>query len=428
MSTRHPRQPAGLNRREFLQRSAGGAIALSAFAPLLAACGGADDNGGGNGGNGGGGDDGRPELQLARPDNPVEWPLFDDNPPIESDLEPESGTLRIYNWNDYLWPRMLRRFEKEYGVTVELTTFSTADEATAKLTSGAVDFDVYFPTPDRLGRLVLGQILQPLNLDYIPNLQNVWPSLQNPFYDQGSRYTVPYTIYTTGIGYRADEIAEPPDAYGNPYDVYFDERNAGKMYLLDDSREAIAHMLLRAGVTDVNTEDPEAIEAAKQELNSLIDLVNVKLSTNDYTYIPEGRATIHQAWSGSLISAPYYLPQGTGPEVLGFWFPQDGRGVIGNDSMAIPKSAQNPVLAHHFLNFLLDEQNGYDNFVNYVGYQPPFTSIDPDRLVTDEVVPPNLESVVVRESDFDVAGFLLELSPEGANTWQNAWAEFKAGV
>jgi spermidine/putrescine transport system substrate-binding protein len=156
--------------------------------------------------------------------------------------------------------------------------------------------------------------------------------------------------------------------------------------------------------------------------------VNVKLSTNDYTYIPEGRATIHQAWSGSLISAPYYLPQGVGPEVLGFWFPQDGRGVIGNDSMAIPKSAQNPVLAHHFLNFLLDEQNGYDNFVNYVGYQPPFTSIDPDRLVTDEVVPPNLESVVVRETDFDVAGFLLELSPEGANTWQNAWAEFKAGV
>jgi len=426
MHGRHPRQSAGFSRRDFLQRSAVGALGLTSLGPLLAACGGENGNGNGNGGGNGG--SGEPELLLARPDSPVEWPLFDDNPPIESGLEPENGTLRIYNWNAYLWPRLLRQFEKEYGVKVELTTFTTADEATAKLISGAVDFDVYFPTPDRLGRLVLGKILQPLNLDYVPNLANVWPSLQDPFYDQGSRYTVPYTIYTTGIGYRADEIAEPPETFDNPYDVYFDERNRGKTFLLDDSREAIAHMLLRAGVNDVNSEDPAAIEAAKAELITLIDAVNVKLSTDDYTYIPEGRATVHQAWSGSLISAPYYLPEGLGPEVLGFWFPEDGRGSIGNDMIAIPKSAQNPVLAHHFVNYVLDEKHGYDNFVNFVGYQPPFTSIDPDRLVTEEIVPPNLESVVVRESDFDVAYFLAELSPAGANLWQNAWAEFKAGV
>jgi spermidine/putrescine transport system permease protein len=85
--------------------------------------------------------------------------------------------------------------------------------------------------------------------------------------------------------------------------------------------------------------------------------------------------------------------------VLGFWFPEGGRGVIGNDSIAIPRSAKNPVLAHHFLNFLLDEKHGYDNFVNFVGYQPPFTSIDPDRLVAEEIVPANLQTAVVRESD-----------------------------
>ena len=65
--------------------------------------------------------------------------------------------------------------------------------------------------------------------------------------------------------------------------------------------------------------------------------------------------------------------------------------MIGNDMIAIPKPAKNPVLAHHFLNYLLDEKHGYDNFVNFIGYQPPFTSLDPDRLVTDEVVPENLE-------------------------------------
>ena len=59
--------------------------------------------------------------------------------------------------------------------------------------------------------------------------------------------------------------------------------------------------------------------------------------------------------------------------------------------IAIPRNAKNPVLAHHFLNYLLDDKHGYDNFSNYVGYQPPLTKLDPDRLVTDGVVPANLE-------------------------------------
>lgn len=95
--------------------------------------------------------------------------------------------------------------------------------------------------------------------------------------------------------------------------------------------------------------------------------------------------------------------------------------------IAVPRSARNPVLAHHFLNYLLDEKHGYENFVNFVGYQPPFVTIDPDRLVTDEVIPKNLTSAIVRQSDFEKAYFLSELSPEGQTLWQNSWAEFKAG-
>ncbi len=141
-------------------------------------------------------------------------------------------------------------------------------------------------------------------------------------------------------------------------------------------------MLLKNGIEDINTEDIEQITLAKDELKSLYDL-NVKVSTDDYTNLPEGRAWVHQMWSGSAISAQWYLPEGTGADALGFWFPEDGAGTIGNDNIAIPRNAKNPVLAHHFLNYLLDNKHGYDNFSNYVGYQPPFTRLDPDRLVKD---------------------------------------------
>ena len=417
LATFHPRE-SRYGRREFLQRGAAGAFALSSMGTLLAACGGNTN-----------GQFKPPELQLARPDNPVKWPIFDDNPPIASGLEPESGTLKIYNWNGYLWPRIKKDFAKEYGVNVEETYFDTTDEAMAKLSSGAADYDIFFPFQERLARLVNGKLLQPLNHSYVPNLQKtIWPSFRDPFYDLGSQYTVPYTVYTTGIGYRTDKVTTTPWDLGNPYEIYWDERNKGKTYLLDDGREAPIHMLLKNGITDTNTEKPADLDLAKRELKSLIPAVNVKVSTDDYTNIPEGRAWVHQMWSGSAVSAQWYLPEGTGTDVLGYWFPPSGRGVIGSDMIAVLRSAKHPVLAHHFVNYLLDEKHGYDNFVNYVGYQPPFVSINPDRLIANGVIPKNLASAVVRESDFQKGSQPLELSPTGQALWQNAWADFKAGA
>jgi len=417
MATFHPRE-SRYARREFLKRGAAGAVALSSMGTLLAACGGGD-----------GGSGTALELNIPRPDNPVTHPLFDDNPMIASGLDPESGTLRIYNWNGYLWPRIKKDFAKEYGVKVEETFFDTMDEAITKMSTGAIDFDVFFPTVDRTSRLVVGKSLQPLNHDYLPNLsKTVWPALQDPWYDKGSQYTVPYVTWTTGIGYRTDKTDSRPENYSNPYEIYWDEANRGKVYVLDDSRDAIGHMLLKNGITNINTEDPEEIELAKNELKSLIGAVNIKYSTNDYTNLPDGRAWVHQMWSGSAVSAQYYMNEGAKPNVLRFWFPPDGGGTIGSDLMAIPKSAKHPVLAHHFLNYLLDEKHGYDNFANFVGYQPPFVKLDPDRLVADGVVPANLKTAIVRESDFDQGYFQTELTPTGQTLWQNAWSEFKAGA
>ncbi len=412
----HPRE-SRYGRREFLGRSAVGVVGLSSLSTLLAAC--------------GGGNNGQftpPALDLASPENPVTQPLFDDNPMIAAGLDPESGPLRIYNWNGYLDPKIKKGFGKEYGVDVQETYFSTTDEAVAKIASGAIEFDVFFPTEDRIGRLVLGKRLQPLNGSYLPNLANVWPSLQDPWYDKGSQYTVPYMTWTTGIGYRTDKVSKTPLDFSNPYEIYWDESNRGKTYLLDDSRDAPAHMLLKNGISNINTEDVADIKLAKDELKSLIDAANIKLSTDDYTNLPEGKAWVHQMWSGSAVSAQWYLPDGVGTDALGYWFPPNGHGTIGSDMMAVPRNAKNPVLAHHFLNYLLDVKNGYSNFSNYVGYMPPLTKLDPDRLVADGVVPANLKTAIVRESDFNRGYSLTELTPTGQTDWQNAWAEFKAGV
>ena len=95
-------------------------------------------------------------------------------------------------------------------------------------------------TVDVLGALIESKLIQPLNHSYIPNINQAWPDFQNPFYDRGWQYTVPYTIYTTGIAWRKDLVDENPYAMRNPWrEMFFQPKYRGKIAILDDYREGI---------------------------------------------------------------------------------------------------------------------------------------------------------------------------------------------
>ena len=123
----------------------------------------------------------------------------------------------IYNWEQYIWKRVLKDFGKKYDVEVKYETFYNMEQAIQKFQTGEVDVDVFFPTIDYIPKLVASKLIQPLNQDYIPNIKNLWPVMQDPYYDQGSQYTVPYTIYHTGMAWRTDIV--PMEVEDVPSDV-----------------------------------------------------------------------------------------------------------------------------------------------------------------------------------------------------------------
>jgi spermidine/putrescine transport system substrate-binding protein len=431
---RHPRdrRPA-LSRRDFLRRSIGAAALLPSASAILAACSkpGTTPAGGGGGGTGGTGGTatGSGERVLARPDNPVRLPLTRE--PIAADTPIESGTLRIYNWADYVYKKVVKAFEDEYGVSVEITTFNNMEEGIQKLVAGQVDADVFFPTTDYIARLVESDLLQPLNHDLIPNVPaNCWPSFSDPgpWYDLGWQYTVPYTIYTTGVGYRRDRVTDD-EAAAAGYELFFDTSFRGAVSYFDSYRDALGMMMLRNGDTDMNTGDPAVIDEAKEDVLQLINENGARLTINGaYAKLPEGEFTVAQAWSGDLVTGQFYLPKGVGQEVLGYWYPPDKKGLIGNDTIAIPTSSTKPRLAHEFLNFLTDEHWGFVNFSEWNGYQPPFNSIVPERLIDEGVVPATLPLAVLGEENFTL-GYSngTELPPEFDALWLSAWSEIQAG-
>jgi spermidine/putrescine transport system substrate-binding protein len=386
---------------------------------FLAACG--DDDGGSSGGEGA-------DALAGTPAKPVTLPIYDDNKPIADGLQPESGTLKVFNYPDYINEDVVKAFEDEYGVTVEVTTFDVDDEAVEKLRSGQVKTDLFLSaSTNNLPKLVAGKLVQPLNRSYLTNFGKILPSFQDPFYDKGSQYSVPYTVFGTGIMYRTDKV-DPALIEQQGWEIFWDPKYSGQMSILDDKREGIALALMHRGITDVNTTDPKLIEQAGNDLKQLTDVANIRVTIEGYKDVPEGTITIAQAWSGDPIAGvAAYLPEGTDASVVGWWYPQDRKGVVNNDTMLVLKAAERPVLAHKFIDFMLDPENAKQNF-SWNGYQPPIEGLGPEELVSEELVPETLKGAVLTASDIDNGYRLLFLTPPVESEYNKAWSSFTAGT
>ena len=136
---RHPKDRSGVTRRQLL-RGAAAAAAGTGVAGALVACqntttpiGFCEDTGTEAGGSGdgasAGGNGGTSSLVVAKPvgpgglplprnDNSVQWAITDDNPMLADGVAPEGGTLRIYNYADYIDPGLIKKFGEEFDCEV----------------------------------------------------------------------------------------------------------------------------------------------------------------------------------------------------------------------------------------------------------------------------------------------------------------------
>lgn len=405
----------GPSRRQFLQRAALLSVGTPALAAFLDACAKADQT------------SSAPNLKIASPSSPVTWDIAKDNEPIADGLAPESAaTLQLYSYADYVSPDVIKSFEDRYKTTVQVSTFNDTDEAITKIRAGSVDYDIFFPSYDQIGKLVNGSLLRPLNHSYIPNIKNVWPVFTNPFYDQQWRYTTPYTVYTTGIGWNNTAVPADIGALKNPYESLWDPAYKNKTAVIDDWHTAMSMVLLKQGITDVNTSSAENLKMVGEQLTALVEATSPKVTITMYTDVPTGQIGLSQMWSGDIINAQNYLPEGVKADVLRYWFPRDGKGLVDNDLMVLLRGGKNPVLSHLFVNHMLETESAKQNF-KQIGYQPPQVSMNPDSLVADGFVAENIKTAIVRPEYFDTGYRLLELDPANDAAWHNVWRAFKAG-
>lgn len=368
-----------LTRRQFVERGLALGLSLTALGTVLAACG--EEEGGG------------------------------ETPAAMDTTLPESIT--IFNWSDYMSPHCLRDFEKEYGVKVKEAFYDGNEALFAKLRAGATGYDVIFPTDMWVSVLRKADLIQPLNMDYIPNWKYVTdpvfqkPPFDNPDEQGGKKYSVPYMFGTTGYAATLAKVPEPKDSW----DQLWDEAYTGQISMLDTPRETLGVGLIKLGYSP-NTTSQEELDAAVDELIAQKPLVLRYDSTNTRRSIVQGLALTH-CWDGDVGLAVKSIPA----ENVKYVLPNEGY-IVWADGIAIPKATENVYAAHLFLNHMLDPKQA-GQAADYIGYHCVVE--EGAQYVTDPV------QRAMRPTPEQIAsGKLAEDVGEFQSQYDQAWQDLRA--
>ncbi len=274
-----------------------------------------------------------------------------------------SKQLNLYGWSEYIPQELLDEFGKEYGVTVNYDTYASNEELLAKLQAGAKNYDVIIPSDYTVGIMIAQNLLEPIDINQIPNFANVDPQFKNPAYDPGNKYSVPYQWGSVGIAVNTDQVKKPIAKYADLWDPDF--KNG--LVVLDDEREIIGMALLTLGYSK-NSTDPRELKEAKQKLLELKRNIKVFDSDSPKTELLSGEVVAGVVWNGEAA-----LAHRENPKIV-YVIPAEGMGVW-VDNLALPKSPPHKDAAIAFLNFVLRPDMSVLITKAY-----PYSSVNPPAL------------------------------------------------
>ena len=320
------------------------------------------------------------------------------------------GDLVYFNWSEYMEPKLIKAFEKQYGVKVRESNFDSMQGMMAKLRSGN-RYDVIFPSSEWVDRLRKGNQLLRIDQAQLPNAATVYDYFAQPWYDPRADHTVPYAMYASGIIYRKDKV----QMTGSWNDIGL-EQAKGRAYLLDDFQEVLGAGNLVNG-NELNDTDAAAVEKSKQWALDLKPSLR-GFSTDDVQNMVNGNAWIHHGWNGDVVNVRNQVKK---PENYSFVKCQEGI-PLGTDCFAIPANAEHPGTALTFINFILDPENASKN-IEYMGYPMPYEGPDATfaELVKDD------PAIDVTVDDLENGQQYANLGARGRRAWDEAWTEIKAG-
>ena len=296
-------------------------------------------------------------------------------------------TLNVYNWGEYISDGSedsydtIAEFEKwyqaEYGqkVRVNYDTYASNEDMYAKLSAGAVSYDIVIPSDYMIARMAKEGLLLELDYSNIPNYENIDDDFKGLFYDPDGKYTVPYTYGVTGVIWDANQV-DASDANG--WELMWNEKYAGRILSFNNPRDAFGTAQYKLGL-DVNSTDKADWDKAYDELMVQRPLLYGQVMDEIYNLMESGEAAIGAYYAGDYFTMIDAQADGVD---LQFYYPELTNYFI--DAMCIPKSCQNKELAERFINFMLDRDAAVAN-AEYTYYASPNRTVYTDSEYIEEM-------------------------------------------
>ncbi len=290
-----------------------------------------------------------------------------------------SNVLKLYLPGEYLGENVISDFEKQYGVRVIVENFDSNEMMYTKLMAGD-RYDVIIPSDYMIERLMNEDFLQPLDKSMIPNMENMSDAVLGMSYDPDNTYSIPYFWGSVGLVYNHENV-DPAVIESEGWEVLRNTDYAGHIYIYDSERDSFM-MAFKALGYSMNTEDPNEINNAYEWLLQMNNTMSPVYVTDEVIDgMMNGYKDIAVVYSGD---AAVVLDEN---EDMSFYMPSQGTN-IWCDAMVIPQNAENPKLAHEFINYMLTYEAAFDN-TETVGYTSPNAEVFEEMTSSEDLYADN---------------------------------------
>lgn len=290
-----------------------------------------------------------------------------------------SNVLKLYLPGEYLGENVISDFEKQFGVRVIVENFDSNEMMYTKLMAGD-RYDVVIPSDYMIERLMKEDFLQPLDKSLIPNMENMDDAVRGMSYDPQNDWSIPYFWGSVGLVYNHENV-DPAVIESEGWEILRNTDYAGHVYIYDSERDSFM-MAFKALGYSMNTEDPDEINAAYEWLLQMNNTMSPVYVTDEVIDgMMNGYKDIAVVYSGD---AAVVLDEN---EDMSFYMPSQGTN-IWCDAMVIPQNAENPKLAHEFINYMLTYEAAFDN-TETVGYTSPNAEVFEEMTSSEDLYADN---------------------------------------
>ena len=325
----------------------------------------------------------------------------------------DEAVLNIFTWEGYIdYSTVIQPFEAETGIKVNYATLASNEEMYEKLSAvNGGDYDIILASDYIVNTTREAGLMQKFDPSIVTNYENLNPDFTAQFFDPTNEYVVPYVSGIPLIVYDPSVVEKEIKGFNDLWDPSLKDT----LGLIDDARVTLGMVLLSMGKS-MNTTDEAVLAEAAAKLDALKENIHVLEYENLHNYLVSGDIGVAYTFTPFVAMA-----LDANPDLKAGW-PEEGLG-IGIDSCFIPGNAPHAKNANMFLEYLLRPEVAAVCAEWQYYCSPNAAALE---VIGDWYkARPECMGLFDRMDD---AEFILNLSSENEQKFQDIWTTFKLSL